>query len=278
MKKGKDLIAILLLVTFLTSACARYLQPVATLEELDSKENIEKRKNWFANSHARTSGAAGMGAAMVFIPILIPVAMATVFTADEKDLTVKEIADVTAIKTYDYDSTLFLEWIAYMDGAGAPDYWIIGRGKGNKEANGIKPVGVIYWNKNKNTVYYEGWLIRKMEDGNYQHWRAPLLKKEGDNLVYAFDKTLKLKEAKMVGAYNLINFNFSKKAGGGEISKEEDDVFKDMRSYYLSNNPEMEKIRCAKGSEECAPKEISKDIARLMTRETAPAKDIKKMD
>lgn len=219
-----------------------------------------------------------MGAAMEFIPILIPVAVATVFTADENDLTVKEIADVSAIKTYDYDSTLLMEWIAYTDGAGAPDYWIIGRGKGNKEANGIKPIGVIYWNKNKNTVYYEGWLIRKTENGNYQYWRKPLLEKEGNNLVYTFDKTLKLKEAKMVGAYNLINFSFSKKASDSEISKEEDDVFKDVKSYYLKHNPEMEKVRCARGSEECAPREIDKGITHHTPPETASAKDIKQTD
>lgn len=67
----------------------------------------------------------------------------------------------------------------------------------------------------------------------------------------------------MVGAYNLINFGFSN--GDSSTSKEEDDVFKDMMGYYKNNNPEMIKIRCAKGSEVCSPnKETNKDAANLL--------------
>lgn len=184
MKETNTYITVLLLAILLNiGGCVRYLNPVATLDELDSKQNLEKRRDWFTNSHGKTAGAAGAGAAMVFIPVLIPF-VGTLFKADEKELTIKEIADVSAVKTYDYDSTLLLEWIAHMDGVADPDYWIIGRGKGNKETNGVKPVGVVFWNKNENKVYYEGWVIKKTDDGNYLHWRLPLLRKDGDNLLY----------------------------------------------------------------------------------------------
>ena len=252
----KKILILVLTLTLLTS-CVKSLQPVATLDELATKEELEKKRSWFKQSHARNTTGAAMGATLV----LFPVAMIIAFTPNEKDLTINEIADVAAVKTYDYDSTLFLEWIAYTDGAMSIDYWIVGRGKGNKDANGIKPVGVIYWNKDKNKVYYEGWLVKKMEDSSYWHWRMPLLKKKDDgSLIYVLDETLKLKEAKMVGGFNLMNFALSKDVGDSEeITKKEDDIFKELIDYYTKNNLKMTKVKCANGSDDCVPKD--KEIA-----------------
>ena len=105
-------ILILVLALTLLISCVKSLQPVATLDELATKEELEKKRSWFKQSHARNTTGAAMGATLV----LFPVAMIIAFTPNEKDLTINEIADVAAVKTYDYDSTLFLEWIAYTDG------------------------------------------------------------------------------------------------------------------------------------------------------------------
>lgn len=96
----KAFIVILILIICVSSACVRKLQPVATLNDLASKEEIEKRRNWFKQSHAKSATSMAMGATL----ILFPVAMGIGLIPNEKNLTISEIADVAATKTFDYDS------------------------------------------------------------------------------------------------------------------------------------------------------------------------------
>jgi hypothetical protein len=257
--KVKKLI-LLICVIFFISACAVKFQPVATIEELTTKEELEKRRSWVKQSHVRTTGAGGIGGTV----ILLPIGLIWASIPNEKDLTISEIADVAATKTYDYDSMLFSEWIGYEDGGLSVDYRIYGRGMGGKDANNIKPVCVIYMNQNKRKFYYEGWVIKKTGDSSYMHWRIPLLKKKDDgSMVYALDETLKLKEAKRSygGFTTLPDFIFFKDAGDSwEITKKEEDIFKEIRDYFMKNNPKMTRVTI-RGEVAEKTKIITKDAA-----------------
>jgi len=57
-----------------------------------------------------------------------------------------------------------------------------------------------------------------------------------------------------------MNFTFQKKNNDEEIIKKENDIFDEIKNYYIQNNFVMTKVKCAKGSDECAPKK-EKDLA-----------------
>jgi hypothetical protein len=245
MRKMCSLILVMVIVLG-SLGCVKSITAVSSLDELSSKAEIGKTRNWYKQSHARSSAAFAMGATLVLFPVAMAMANIPNYTA----LSIEQIAEFSAAATYDYDSTMYLEWIAYTDGAWAPDYWIVGRGKGMKDEQGVKPVGLIYWNKGKNAAYYEAWMLQKDQaNGRYLAWRTPVLKKKGDNLVYAIDESLVLKKAKMVGAYNLMNFTFESSQNGAEVIKEEKDILIDFRALYAASGT-MSALRYCDGDRE----------------------------
>lgn len=257
-------LSVFLLVTvLLTTGCVKNLQPVATLEELDSTEELGKERNWFKQSHARFHAGFVAGSTLV----LLPVALVVANIPNETHMTVAEVADVAAAKTYDYDSTLYLEWIAYTDGAWSPDFWIIGRGKGQKDSSGIKPVGVIYRNSKDDKVYLETWVLQK-KDKDYWAWRVPLLKKKGNDLVYALDERLRLKKARQIGAYNLMNLVLENTENNTEVEKSESDILPEVKELYIRTGQPMQKLRYANGSTD---KEQGTEQFRADQKEVAAA-------
>ncbi len=223
-------LALMLTFAFGSTGCVKSIQAVSSLEELSTKEDLAKTHSWYKQSAARGNAGFVMGATLV----LFPVAMVMANIPNYTNLTVAQISEFSATAAYDYNAIFYREWVAYTSGAWAPDYWIIGRGMGMKDDQGRKPVGVIFDNKKDNKAYYEVWVIRKDETNKqYLAWRAPVLKKKGDKLVYALDENLVLEKTKMVGGYNLMNFTFLNAADGAEVVKKENDILIDFKNSYM---------------------------------------------
>lgn len=127
-------------VMFLITACASKWTPVASLEELLPKEELEKNRNWYKESQQGRMFTGGMEGSI----ILAPIALIYKFNPSERDLTITEIADTAAAKNYDYNSIILGQWISYHD-MGFNRVIASSRGH-DKNDSGLKPMIVRYQN------------------------------------------------------------------------------------------------------------------------------------
>jgi hypothetical protein len=246
----KKLILVICVVFFI-SACAPTFQPVTSLEELMPKEEMEKKKDWVKNTRAGVTMATGAGATLVLLPLALVVIAST---PKIKELTVSEISDVAATAIYDFDGAYIL--YSARDGGGGDITRVVVIGEGKQGAGEIKPFALYFFRYKDRVEYYEGGVVKKENNGDYYYWKIPLLKKKGEAIVYSLDESLKLKKnIPSLGFENRIDLIFEKDSSFEEVYKNKHSVIPEIKDYFIKNNPQMIKIKCANGSS-CATKEV----------------------
>lgn len=243
-------LTLVICVMFFISACAPTLQPVTSLGELMPKEELEKKKDWLKSTPAGVAMARGAGATLV----LLPLALILASIPSERGLTVSEIADIAVAATYDFNGA----WIGYggRGGGFSIDTSLKVIGKGKQGDGDIKPFALIFLRSKDGVIYYEGGVVKKENNGDYYYWKIPLLKKKGDAIVYSLDESLKLKKYIPTKALeDMLNLIFEKDSSFEEVYKNKHSVIPEIKDYFMKNNPQMTKIKCANGSS-CATKEV----------------------
>jgi len=253
----KKIIILFVCLCFIT-ACAgtKSYQPVATLEELSSKEEIDERKNWVTSSGAKNAGyfAAGLLGGLVFG---IPIAAAIASIPDEKDLTLCELADTVAVKAYDAHTQ---EYVFYSDGAMSSDYAVLGINVMEDETieseKILDSIGVLYIKEtdDENKIYCEVRMIVQTHNKTYWEWRIPMLKRQGNgDLVYALNENWKVKEPVSIkGREGILHITFTDELNGNnEIIKTEAEILPDFETYFLNHSCPMEDVECPHGDDSC---------------------------
>jgi len=254
----KTVLIFVLITCFFTACATRGYQPVASLEELSSKEEIEKCKNWVTDSDAK-KGAAFAAGFLGGLIIGLPIALAVASIPDEKNITLSEVADRAASKTYELPTK---QLKTYWDSAGSWEYAVTGIPADQPaDAAGLRPIGLLYLHDQdgEKKVYCEIRLVKTDEKG-YWNWRFQVLKRnEGGALVYALNEKLKVKEPVLVQRdYNdrWVHFSFvDESAGGATVTKGEEEIFADVREHFSKNGFPMEVMKCAQGDKDCGRKE-----------------------
>ncbi len=244
----KKLILVICVVFFI-SACAPAFQPVTSLEELMPKEEMKKKKDWVKNTSGGVAVATTTGATLVLLPLALAV---IAFTPKTKELTVSEIADVAAAAIYNFNGAYIL--YSARDGGGGDVTRVVVIGK--QDDGEIKPFALYFFRYKDRVIYYEVGVVKKENNGDYYYWKIPLLKKKGDAIVYSLDENLKLKkDIPSLGFENRMNLIFEKDSSFEEVYKNKHSVIPEIKDYFLKNNPQMTKIKCANGSS-CTAKEV----------------------
>jgi hypothetical protein len=256
--KAKIVKVALLIAIVLVGACSStptYMRPVASLEEFTSKEELDKKRSWHKETVARNA------AKDPFSFLTSPIALVVDFVPTETGATIAEIADIAAMKNYDYNPG----YISYDSG----DYYVAVLSAGHvKNDLGLKPAFLNYHynflsdkgNKD-NKFFLEAVIIKKEKDNEYWQWKSPILKR-GDNgeWIYVFDGKLKLQSPPSgfaflfkfckVGLFHRVSYpyvlNFISLSSGAvkeEITKKISEVLDDAMKYFLETNPPMQKIQ-----------------------------------
>lgn len=266
----KTILIYFLSVCFLASCATRGYQPVSSMEELSSKAECEKSKDWVTDSEAKmgTAFVAGLLGGLI---IGLPVALAVASIPDEKNITMSEVADRVASKTHALPTKQFK---SYWDSAGSWEYAVTGIPADRvADDTGLRPIGLVYLRhyEGERKLYCEIRLVQKKSEKEYWNWRFQLLKRdEQGDIVYALNNKLKLREPVLVQRdYNdrWLHFTFvDEAAGGANITKGEEEIFAEVTEHFLKNGYPLEVMKCPLGDKDCGRPETSQPDA---TQETS---------
>ena len=255
----KKIVSVVVLI-FFSAACSTTYKPVATLEDVTPKDEIEKSRNWIEpNSDSKLAAAAASGF-LGGILIGIPLAIALASIPDEKGLTITELADKVSAKTCDKAGKN-----VYYTNNLSDDLGIIGVTVPDEEDDVLRPVGVMYVAKKDDVklLYSEVRLVKKIDGNTYWGWRIPLLKKTPDgNLAFILNERLRLDGPITAngGASSLFEFSFiDELAGGARVKKTEMDLLKEVRAYFMGSSFSMETLKCALGDKVCGTNKKASD-------------------
>jgi len=250
MKVCAVLFAILLI---LTGCATKAYQAVGSLEELVSKEEIEKKQDWVKRGPGVVAGAGGgIAAVFLFGPAGLPAAAIIASLKDQEGLSMVELGDKTAAATSELEE---YSSVVYADGPGS-NYGIIGLSGDNADSGtGTRAVALLYfWDKEDvQRMYGEVMLVKKIDDTNYSAWRTPLLKKnDRGELVYAFDEKMKLKDAVTVAPDKTILFAvLIDGSGGQEVTRDAKAILAEADAHYQKSKYSLVPLRCAAGDKVC---------------------------
>lgn len=252
----KKFLSVMVIIFFL-SACSTTYKPVASLEEIATKEEVEQSRNWIEpNSDAKQASAFASGF-LGGIIIGLPLAMALASIPDEKGLSMPELADKVAAKTCDKTS----KFIYYTNNL-SDDLGIFGVKKMDQDDMGLRSVGLMYVSKRNDNrlLYTEVRMVKKIDDSTYWSWRIPLLKKTDEgNFAFVLNNKLRLDGPVMAkgGSENMFEFTFiDELSGGAKIVKGEKDLLHDIKVFFMDNSFEMETLKCAQGDKVCGRKNV----------------------
>jgi len=247
----KKIFASFIMLCF-SAACSTTYKPVATLEELSSKENIESRRNWIEPNSDAKIGAAAVSGFMGGLLIGVPLALAIAAIPDEKGLTMTELADKVTAKTCDRNTKKFIVYISGLSEA----LGVMGVNIDDNDDTGLRPIGLMYIAKEgeDKRAYSEARLVKKINEAIYWSWRIPLLRKtEAGDLVYVLNDKLRLDgPITRKGGNEMLQFTFvDESAGGVKVTKCEKDLLQDIKTHFMGNSFGMESMRCALGDKAC---------------------------
>jgi hypothetical protein len=250
----KKLLAVVVLACF-ASACSTAYKPVASLEEILSKEEIEASRNWIEPNSPKKQAAAFASGLMGGLLIGLPLAMALAAIPDEKGLTLLELSDRVAAKTCDGQN----KFIRFANGL-SDEMGIIGVNVEDGGDISLRPIGVMFISKkdDEKRIYPEVWLVKKIDEGIYWDWRIPLLKKtETGSLTYVLNDKLTLDGGVTITAgEEMFQFTFTDaSAGGAKVTKNETELIQAVKAYFMGNSFEMETMKCALGDKTCGTKD-----------------------
>jgi len=248
----KKILASFIILCFSAACSTTSYKPVASLEDLSPKENIETRRNWIEpNSDAKT-GAAFVSGFMGGLLIGLPLALVIASIPDERDITMTELADKVAAKTCDRDTNKF---ILYASGL-SEELVVMGLNIDDNDDTGLRPIGLMYIAKEgeDRRAYSEARLVKKINENTYWSWRIPLLKKtDTGNLVYVLNDKLRLDgPITRKGGDDMLEFTFvDDSAGGAKVTRCEKDLLQDIKTHFMGNSFGMEPMKCALGDKDC---------------------------
>jgi hypothetical protein len=249
----KKLFAVAVLVCFIT-ACSTTYKPVASIQELWTEEEVEKSRNWIEPDSPEKQAAAFASGLAGGLLIGLPLAMALASIPDEKGMTMPELAEKVAAKTCDRSK----KFTRYANNL-SEDLGIVGVNLGDDDTTGLRPIGLMYISKSSDEkrIFSEVRLVKKIDENTYWNWRVPLLKKtESGNLVYVLNEKLRLDgPVTMKAGSEMFQFAFiDESTGGVKVTKSENELMQDMKSYFMGNSFEMETMKCALGDKVCGAK------------------------
>ncbi|MEW6110414.1 MAG: hypothetical protein AB1632_14800 [Nitrospirota bacterium] len=254
----KNSFIIVLIGCFLTACATKTYQPVASIEGLASKTELEQRKNWVTNSDTKSGAAFTAGFAGGLL-IGLPIALVIASIPDEKGITIDNISDRVAAKTYDLETKRL---VTYWDSATSWEYAVTGITNEQKaDDSAMKPVVLLFLRDkgDDKKAYCEVRLVSKDDDNRFLNWRFQILKVNAQGeLVYALNENLKVKEPILIRRDiddRWIHLTFTDlTSAGNTVIKSEDDFFSDVRDHFLKNSCTMEIMRCPNGDKDCGKK------------------------
>ncbi len=251
----KKILAGLLMLVF-SSACSTTYKPVASLNDIAPKAEIDKSRNWIEPGSDAKQAAAFTSGLLGGLLIGLPLAMALASIPDERDMTMSELAEKVAAKTCDRTRKT-----TYYASGLSEDLSIMGVNIPDEETLGLRPVGIMYIAKESdNKLFYpEVRMVKKIDENTYWNWRIPLFKKTSEgNLVFILNEKLRLDGPVTMkgGSDDLFEFTFiDDLAGGIKVTKGENALFNEIKNYFMGNSFEMDTMRCALGDKICGKKD-----------------------